>query len=37
MRHLVLLAFTLAATVANTNPKERDGWKVHPEVVSTLR
>ena len=30
MRYLVLLAFTLAETIANANPKERDGWKVHP-------
>ncbi len=30
MRHLILLAFALTATLAHADPKEREGWRVHP-------
>ncbi len=30
MRYLILLTFALTATIANADPKEREGWKVHP-------
>ncbi len=30
MRFLILLTFALTATFANADPKEREGWKVHP-------
>lgn len=30
MRYLILLAFALTATLAHADPKDRDGWKVHP-------
>jgi len=30
MRILILLAFALTATFANADPKQREGWKIHP-------
>ncbi len=34
MRYLILLAFALTATLANADPKEREGWKVHPTTFA---
>lgn len=34
MRYLILLTFALTATLANADPKEREGWKVHPTSIA---
>ncbi len=34
MRYLILLTFALTATLANADPKEREGWKVHPTTFA---
>lgn len=34
MRYLILLAFAMTATLANADPIEREGWKVHPTNIA---
>lgn len=34
MRFLIFLAFTLTATLAVADPKEREGWVIHPTNLS---
>lgn len=36
MRFLILLAFTLTATLAIAEPKEREGWAIHPTNLSYI-